>query len=180
MLLSFKWISKIFIGPSVDDINSLQQCCPLSPLLTKDVALALVWGPNLSWGPNPRPSELVLASLQHLGKKWLQRHYWFHMWDSTNQLRGILGEAGTHSWEETIFISDNEKQKFYANSKDQLSTERPSSFREIRQAHCIVVRMALRLCVCNSRTSGQLSQYHQSHHLFGLQCTQRLAEILIV
>lgn len=53
---------------------------------------------------------------------------------------GILGEGGTHSWEETIFISDNEKQKFYANSKDQLSTERPSSVRDMRQAQRMAVR----------------------------------------
>lgn len=30
-----------------------------------------------------------------------------------------------------IFISDDEKQKFYANSKDQLSPGKPSNFREI-------------------------------------------------
>lgn len=40
--------------------------------------------------------------------------------------------------------------------------------------------MALKLCVHTSRTSGQFSERHQSHRLFGLQCTKKLTEILIV
>lgn len=51
--------------------------------------------------------------------------------------------------------------------------------RNYRQAHCIVVRMALKLCVHDSRTSGQFREYHESHHLLGLQCTKQLTEILI-
>lgn len=85
-------------------------------------------------------------------------------------------EGGTQQLGWNISTGDNKKQdlcKFWRSTQHKKTLK---FLRNYRQAHCIVVRMALKLCVYNSRTSGQFSEAHQSHHLSGPQCTKQLAD----
>lgn len=77
---------------------------------------------------------------------------------------GYWREGGTQQLGWNISIGDNKKQdlcKFWRSTQHKKTLK---FLRNYRQAHCMVVRMALKLCVYNSRTSGQFSESHQSHH----------------
>lgn len=91
-------------------------------------------------------------------------------------------KEGYSSWDETFSSVTMRNIRFMQILKINSAREGPQiseKFQRNRQAHCIVVKMALKLCVHTSRTSGQFSEYHQSYGLFGLQCTKNLTEILI-
>lgn len=90
--------------------------------------------------------------------------------------RGVGKEAQNSKTVGMKHFHQGQETEAYANSKDLLREKTLTFQRNYRQAHCIAVRMALKLCVYNSRTSGQFSEYHQWDHLFGLQCTKQLID----